>query len=244
MDHVFAEQNGRSVLRWGGLAGVLGAIFMLMTFVIVGAFVVPVAVTPEELVSRFPDIRAARTVENGLYLAAVALWVIHVAALAHVLGKQRPAPAVFGRAIATLGLLALAAGALPHIATLPISDLYHAQGATTEQRAALVQLFQATQGMFDALLVTGLLVLPLGLVSLGMAMRGSPAFGAWSGGLVVGLGVIGFASGLANLVEVSEIVAIGVFALIAFNLVVGVKMYRLSREPGRALVPAAAMQGG
>ncbi len=94
--------------------------------------------------------------------------------------------------------------------------------------------------MFDALLVTGLLVLPLGLIAYGLAMRATPAFGTRFGGLTLGLGLIAFASAVINLVEVSDIAAIGVFALIIFHLIVGWKTYRLSTEPARALEPAWA----
>jgi hypothetical protein len=243
MDRVLATENEGSVLRWGGLAGMLGAVLLLIIFGIVGAFVGTDPATPEELVTRSPEIRTARIVENGLYLAVIALWFIHVSALYHALRGQRLAPALFGRALATLGLIALAAGALPHIATTPISDLYHAPGATAEQQAALVLLWQATQGIFDALLVTGLLVLPLGSIALGLAMRATQAFGTWIGGLAVGLGVIGFAAAAVSLVEVSDVAAIGVFALIMFHLVVGWRTYRLSREPAGALAPATAIEG-
>ena len=238
MDHVPTTQNERSVLRWGGLAGMFGAVLLLIVFGIVGVFVGVDPAAPEGPVSRFPDIRTARIVENGLYLAVICLWFIHVTALYHALRGHSLAPALVGRTLATLGLVALAVGALPHIATTPISNLYHAPGATAEQQATLVLLWQATQGIFDALLVTGLVVLPLGLIALGVAMRGSPAFGTLSGGLAIGLGVIGFASAVVGLVEVSEIVAIGMFALIIFHLVIGWKTYRLSREPVRALEPA------
>ena len=243
MDHVPTTQSERSVLRWGGLAGMLSAVLLLVVFGIVGAFVGTDPAAPEGLVARFPDIRAARIVENGLYLAVIALWFIHLTALYHTLRGHRLAPALFGRALATLGLVALAVGALPHIATTPISDLYHAPGATPEQQAALVLLWQATQGMFDALLVTGLLVLAVGLIALGLAMRETPAFGTRYGGLTIGLGVVGFASALVGLVEVSEIVAIGMFALIIFHLVIGWKTYRLSREPRVAPQPATAIKG-
>ncbi|MDQ3937650.1 MAG: hypothetical protein M3253_03105 [Chloroflexota bacterium] len=218
----------------------LGAVLLFIVFGIVGAFVGSDPAAHEGLVARFPDIRAVRIVENGLYLGVLALWAVHIAALYHALRGQRLAPALFGRTLAAFGLIALAAGALPHIATTPISDFYHAPGATAEQQATLVLLWQATQGIFDALLVTGLFVLPLGLIALGVAMRATPAFGTWFGGLTVGLGVIGFASAVINLVEVSDIAAIGFFALIIFHLVVGWKTYLLSRQPGWALEGAAA----
>lgn len=240
MELMQATGDERSVLRWGGLAGVFGAALTLIAFVVVGVFVLPVADTPRDLVARFPEIRAARTVENGLYLAAVALWAVHVTALGQVARGHRSAAALFGRSLAMLGLIVLAAGALPHIATLPISDLYRAPGASADQRTSLVHLFQATDGIFEALLVTGLFVLSLGLIALGAAIRADPAFGARSGTLTIGLGVIGFASALAGLVGASEVVAIGFFALIAFNLLVGSRMYQMSRSSS---VPTTHVRG-
>jgi len=62
---------------------------------------------------RFPDIRAARTVENSLYLGVLLLWVIHCLALYRGLRRTSPTPALFGTALSILGLVVLAAGALP-----------------------------------------------------------------------------------------------------------------------------------
>lgn len=227
-------------MRWGGLAGVSSAFLLLIVFGIVGVFVGLDPAAPAGFVERFPEIRPARIVENGLYLAVLALWFIHVVALHQALRGYHPAAALFGRALATLGLTALAAGALPHIATTPIADFYHAPGATAEQQATLVLLWHATQGIFDALLVTGLLVLPVGVTALGLAMRATPAYGPRIGLLAIGLGVVGFAAALASLVEVSGLAAIAVFGLIAFHLVVGWRTYRLSTEPRMALRPALA----
>jgi hypothetical protein len=230
----------RGVMRWGGLAGVASAFLLLITFGIVGIFVGVDALAPAGLIERFPEIRPARIVENGLYLAVIALWFIHLAALHQATRRYRPAAALFGRVLAALGLVVLAAGALPHIATTPISDFYHAPGATAEQQATLVLLWHATQGIFDTLLVTGLLVLPVGLMALGLAMRSTPAYGPRVGSLAVGLGAVGFASALVNIVEVSGLASISVFALIAFHVVVGWKTFRQSTEPRAALQPALA----
>lgn len=57
----------RSVLRWGGLAGIAGGILFIAVFVIVGVFVGADPAEPEG----FPGIRAARTIENSLYLAVL-----------------------------------------------------------------------------------------------------------------------------------------------------------------------------
>src|SRR5215203_106373 len=180
-----------SVLRWGGLAGILGGIVFIVVFVVVIAFVGPEPAEPEGEVMRFPDKRAARTVEDSLYLVVLILWVAHFLALYRALRERSLAPALFGSVLGIVGLGVLAAGALPHVATAPISDLYHAPGATPQDQATLVLLWQATQGIFDALFGVGLLLVPIGFVALGVAMLGAPAFGRGFGGVSVVVGVVG-----------------------------------------------------
>ncbi len=231
MNDLHTKEQADSTLRWGGLAGILGSILMLVVFGIVAAFVGMDPMGPEQSVTRFPDIRAARTVENGLYLVVLVLWVIHSLALYRALRGTSPAPALFGTVLSILGLVVLAAGALPHIATAPISDLYHAPGATLQDQATLVLLWQATYGILDALLVTGLVILPMGLIALGTAMLGAPGFGKRIGTTTVALGVTGLAAATALLVDVSPIAVVGVFALIVFHLAVGWKIHRLARAP-------------
>ena len=76
-------EDERSVLRWGGLAGMLGGILFILTWVVVLAG--PVGMEdPADLtgwVTRFPAIRAARVLENGIYLVALVLGVILFLAL-------------------------------------------------------------------------------------------------------------------------------------------------------------------
>lgn len=129
-----------------------------------------------------------------------------------------------------MGLGVLAAGALPQIARTSISDLYHAPGATPEEQAVLVLLWQATQGIFDALLITGLVILPVGLLALGAAMRTAPAFGPRSGGASVTLGVLGAAAGVVLLIDPgSPIALVSILSLIVFHVSSGWKVYSLSR---------------
>ncbi|MEJ7841921.1 MAG: hypothetical protein WKF95_09125 [Rubrobacter sp.] len=222
----------KSVLRWGGLAGVLGGLLFIVVFVIVGVFVGANPAEPEG----FPDIRAARTVENSLYLVVLVLWVIHFLALYRALRATSLAPALFGSVLGIVGLGVLAAGALPHVATDRISGLYHAPGANPEDQATLVLLQQATQGIFDALLITGLFILPIGLIALGVAMLGTPAFGKGFGGASAVLGLAGIVAACVGLVDpASPILAVGIFALIIFHLVLGWKVYSLSRNPAGIL---------
>ncbi len=136
----------KSVLQWGGLAGVLGGIIFILVFVIVGVFVGMEFVE----VMRFPDVRTARIVENSLYLAVLILWVIHFLALYRALRETSLAPALFGSVLGILGLVVLAADSLHQPWQKPISDLYHAPGATPEDQATLVLLWQATRGIFNS----------------------------------------------------------------------------------------------
>jgi hypothetical protein len=229
-------EQENSVLRWGGLAGVLGAIFFILVFGIVIVFVGSDLAEIEGWVIRFPDIRAARTVENSLYLVVLILWVTHFLALYRALRGTSLAPALFGSVLAILGLGVLAAGALPHVAQAPISNLYHAPGATPADQATLVLVWQATQGIFDALLIVGLVLLPIGLIALGVAMLEAPAFGKGVGGVSVVLGLFGVVAAAVLLVDPqSPIAVVGFFALIIFHLVLGWRVYSLSRGPNEVL---------
>ena len=63
------------------------------------------------------------------------------------------------------------------VATAPLSDLYHAAGATPQDQATLVLVWHGIHAMFDALLFTGLAIVPLGLIPLGAAMLRAPGYG-------------------------------------------------------------------
>jgi hypothetical protein len=218
-----------SVPRWGGLAGIGGSVLFVVVFAIVAIFTGPEPAGPAGAISRFPEIRVARTVENGLYLAVLVLWVPLALALFHSLRRTRPASALFGSALNIFGLAVLAAGAIPHVVTSRLSERYHADGATLDEQATLVLLWQANEGMFDALLLVGLLVMPVGVILFGLAMRRDPAFGKVAGNVSVALGVVGLAAATVMLADpFSAVAALGVFALIGFHVIAGWKTCRLS----------------
>jgi hypothetical protein len=218
----------KSVLQWGGLAGVLSGILFILVFVIVGVFA---GMEPVD-VMRYPDVRTALWVGDSLYLVVLILWVIHFLALYRALRETSLTPALFGSVLGILGLVVLAAESLHHPWQTPISDLYHASGATLEAQATLVLLWQATQGIFKALFVTGLLLLPIGVIALGVAMFKAPAFGKGFGGLSVVLGVVGVVAASVLMVDPpSSVAVVTVFALLVFHLVLGWKVYSLSRAP-------------
>jgi hypothetical protein len=229
---MMAMDEEKGVLRWGGLAGILGGIIFILVFVVVIVFVGADPAQPEGEVIRFPEIRAARTVENSLYLVVLILWIAHFLALYRALRRTSLAPALFGSIVGIVGLGVLAAGALPHVATAPISDLYHAPGATPEDQATLVLLWQATEGIFDALFGVGLLVVPIGLITLGVAMLGAPAFGKGFGRVSVVVGAVGVVAASILLVDpLSPSAFVGVLSLIVFHLILGWRLYSLSRAP-------------
>ena len=80
-------------------------------------------------------------------------------------------------------------------------------------------------------LLGGLVILAIGLIALGAAMLGAPAFGKRMGRTTVALGAVGLAAASALLVDVSPLGVLGVFALIVFHLVLGWRVHKLSRAP-------------
>ena len=233
--NLLPHAEDKRLLRWGGLAGLLGGVLLLFVFVFVGAIVGPDPAGPAGPVIRFPEIKAARTLENSLYLIVMVLWAFHFVALSRTMRGVSLAPALVGTVLGIVGVTVLAAGALPHVATTRLADLYHAPGATLQDQATVVLLWQATQGIFDALLAAGLVLLPISLVALGVAMLRTPAFGRGVGGATIALGVAGMAAASALLLDpLSPIAAAGFLALIVFHLVAGWKVYRLSNGPGLA----------
>jgi len=232
MNDLQNTEQEKSVLRWGGLAGMLGSVIFVVTFVFVGVFVGDESAAVD-WVERFPEIRWARTVENSLFLVVLILWVPHFLALYRALRRESLAPALFGSVLGIMGLAVWAAESAVHFATLPLSKLYHAPGTTPEEQATLVFLWQATMGILEAMLAAGLVLLPIGLICLGVAMLRAPAFGKGFGAASVVLGVLGFGGASLMWIEPASVLGpvAGVFTLIIFHFVLGRKVYRLSRVP-------------
>jgi hypothetical protein len=228
MNSLQVTAQDRSVLQWGGLAGVLGGLIFILVFVITGVFagMGPVGVM------NYPDVKTALKVGDSLYLVVIILWVIHFLALYRALRETSLTPALFGSVLGILGLVVLAVDSLHYPWQTAISDLYHARGATPQDQATLVLVWQATQGIFSSFLGTGLFLLPIGVIALGAAMLGAPAFGKGLGWMTVTIGVVGLVATTVFLVDPpSSVIAFGVLGLIVFHLVLGWKLYRLSKAP-------------
>ena len=216
----------RRLLRGAGLTGTVGSLLMLATFVFVGALGLPDPFTPESLL-RFPEIQYARAAENLLYLAAIVLWAVHHELLHRLLRVTAPVLSAAARTVGSLGAAVLAAGALLNVATATMSQVY--QQAAEADRSVVVLAWQAAQGVMDALLVTGAVLLPAAVVLFGIALcRGlSPILG-W-GAVVVG--TAGTAAAIAAATNLpSTLVAVSILGTLTFHLVAGVRWLRLSHS--------------
>ena len=230
MNDLQKMEQEKSVLRWGGLSGMLGVSLFILVMVVVGVFIPPDPADLEGWVTRFPDIRAVRIVENGIYLAALLFEVPLFLALYRALRKTSLAPALFGSVLGIVGLVAMVVSTTPHVAHAPLSDLYHAPGATPADQATLALLWQALWGINDSMLYVGFFVVPVGLILLGVAMRGAPAFGKGLGGVIVVLGGIGLVAAALQIVDPASMIGMGsYFAILISYLVLGWKVYNLSK---------------
>jgi hypothetical protein len=223
-------ENENSVLRWGGLAGMLAFIVWIIEMPLYGS-VDPF--TPEGLM-RFTDVRAALGMSTILMMTIACLSVALVLALYRVLRGTNLAFALFGCVLGVTGYIATALGdASTFFAFAPISDLNQAPAATPETQATVVLLWQATQGITHTFFFVGSLFMTICFIALGVAMFRAPAFGRRFGGVSIVLGVIGIVGVVASLFVAGEIgvqmMGIAVFANIIFLPLFGWKAYRLSR---------------
>jgi FtsH-binding integral membrane protein len=121
----------------------------------------------------------------------------------------------------------LAAGALLHVATVPMSQAH--QQAAEAERTSVVLAWQAAQGVFDAMLVTGALLLPVAVTLFGVVLRHDlGAVVGWGG---VAVGTAGIAGAVvAAAAPPSPLVAVSILGALAFHLVAGIGCLRLSRR--------------
>ncbi len=180
----------KSILRWGGLAGILGGIVFILVPVVQFGFVPPAPTDPAAVVARFPNVEAAIALGNNINLVANVLVLALFLALYRALRGPSPMAALLGAVLGVLGLTVLFAESQTQVAFAPLSDLYHAPGATAAQQETLALVWQGTQAMFIQLDVAAGVILSLGFLLLGIAMLRSPAFGRRLGALTVVLGAL------------------------------------------------------
>jgi hypothetical protein len=222
----------RQLSLWGGRAAVAGAVMLLGSVVVVVALGLPDASDVETLTD-FPDIEAGRIAEHLLYLGALVLFSLHVLVLYRLLSGANPAAALFGTTIAIFGLATMAASSLLHVSTSPLSDLYTAADTPPEDLPAIEYAWHGAQSVFDTMLATGLLLVPVGIVLLGVAMRNAPTFGPRRTPVTLGLGAVGVVGAVISVIDpASDASAVSVLAIVAFALSAGWRTLKLGGEAG------------
>ena len=167
-------ENDQSVLRWGGLAGILAFVVWIVEMPLYGSID---PFTPEGLM-RFTDIRAALGLSTILMMTIAFLSVALVLALYRALRGSNLAFALFGGVLGVVGYIATALGdASTFFAFAPISDLNRAPAATPETQATVVLLWQATQGITITFFFVGSLFTTICFIVLGVALGLFPGIG-------------------------------------------------------------------
>jgi hypothetical protein len=216
--------------RWGGIAGLGGGLLMLGAFAVVISLGLPDASDPETLTD-FADIEVGRIAEHVVYLGALMFFSLHVVALYRLLCEAHLAAALFGTTVATFGFVVLVSSSMLHVSTSPLADLYNASDASAADRQAIEYAWHGAQSVFDTQLATGLLLVPIGFVLLGIAMRSAPAFGSGLAMLTSGVGVLGIIGAAVAIVEPgSAFAALSVLGMVVFHLVVGWRTFRLADD--------------
>ena len=189
-----------------------------------------------ETLRDFSDIESGRIAEHFLYLGALMLFALHVLVLHRLLRTAHPAATLFGTAIAEFGLAIMTASSLLHVATSPLADLYAAPDTPPEDLKSIEYAWHGAQSVFDTMLTTGALLVPIGMVLLGVAMRHSPAFGAGLTLVTIGLGTAGMIGAAIAVVDPGSIFsAVSVLAIVVFVLSTGWRMLASVKEgAGRA----------
>src|SRR5437764_15190683 len=143
------SSDERSVLRWGGIAGILSGIVFLLVPVVLFGFVPAAPADPAGLVARFPQVRTAIAVGNFLNFVSDAFLVALLLGLYRALRATSPSPAFFGTILGVLGLGVLFIESATQIAFDSIYVLYNAPGVTPADQSALARLFHATHEIYN-----------------------------------------------------------------------------------------------
>ncbi|MCI4336681.1 MAG: DUF4386 family protein [Thermoplasmata archaeon] len=208
----------------------VGAVVFLVSIVYQVAFVGTNTTAPGPgPIMRFPGVQTQIIVGQTLFLVGVLLFVPLFIALYRTLRESNLAPALFGGFLSFLGLAVLAVESEPNVAMAQISAQYHAAGATAAQQATAVQLWQATQGMFNQFDTCAYIFLSAGFVVLGVAMFNAPGFGRFFGGASAAFGVAGLIALASFAVDSAAFSPFALLTFAVFPLLMGWKVFALSK---------------
>ena len=224
-------EQEKSVLRWGGLAGIFGSISLILIMVFVAVAIGEGPEDLKEIVARFPEIHMLRVFENAVYLVGLLLEILLFLALFYALRKDSLAPALFGSTLGIVGLISMAISSTPHVGHHPLSELFQAAGTTPEAQEAIAIMWQGVWGIFYGPLYVGFFVVPLGLFLLGVAMFATPEFGRGISWMTVVIGALAFVAAVLQMIDpAGDIGAVSYLAPIVVYFVLGMKLNKLSKE--------------
>ncbi len=230
MKYSIEMKQEKSIFRWGGLSGMAGATLFILVMVFLGIFLPSEPVDLTQFVTRFPEIKTIRVIENSVYLTALLMEVPLILALYHALRRTKSAPALFGSAFCILGILVMAASATPHVAHHPLSVLYGAAETTAADQANIAILWQAIWGIFNAMLYVGFFIVSLGLMVLGIGLLKTSVFKRGVGRIIITLGIIGLISAILQMIDPASPVGMGSYlAGLVSYFILGWQVFRLSR---------------
>jgi len=216
--------------RWGGVAGLAGVVFMFGAGLVVGILALPDASDPETL-KDFANIETGRIAEHFLYLGALVLFALHIFVLHRLLAQTHRPAALFGTVVAAFGFVIMAASSLLHVATSPLAELYTAADTPAEDLPAIEYAWHGAQSVFDTMLATGALLVPIGIVLLGIAMWRAPGFGPGLAKLSLCLGTVGIIGAVIAVIDPgSAFVAASVVAIAVFHLTIGWRTLKLGNR--------------
>ncbi|MGI9610055.1 MAG: DUF4386 family protein [Acidimicrobiia bacterium] len=225
-----SESAERQLSRWGGRAGLAGVVSMFATVGVVVGLGLPDASEVETLTD-FSNIESGRIAEHFLYLGALMFFALHVLVLHRLLRTVHAPAALFGTAVAEFGLVIMAASSLLHVSTKPLADLYTAADTTAEDLRSIEYAWHAAQSVFDTMLATGVLLVPIGITLFGVAMWNAPAFGRRLAQVSLGLGILGtIGAAIEIFVPGSGFSAAAVLAIVVFHLVTGWRTLKLGYD--------------
>lgn len=229
------EEKG--VLQLGGIGGLLAGTTLVLAFIVLFAFIPPVAGTDEFLAS-FPERRAVLTLFNSLILVASLLAITLFLALYRSLRKTSPAGALLGGIFGVLNSVLFAVSFAGAMNSSPfLAGLY--ADATVEEQTMIVIAQLTTARIYEGLEFLGILLQSLSFLALGVAMRGHPDFHKGFGWVSVVFGIVYVLFGptaYPNVLPLAPALTEVASALlgsiiVAFYFLLGGKVYSLSRTP-------------
>lgn len=220
----------KSILKWGGMTGIIGGLALILSMIVAVGFVPAEPPTLAELVARFPDVLLLRVAENLFYLLGLVAGIPLVLSVFWSTRKTSLAPALFGSALAIVGLVSMIVMATPHVAHNRISELFQMADTTPAAQETLGLLWQATWGITDTSLYVGFFVGTLGFLLIGIATFGSADYGKVIRWVCVVLGALGFvAATLQFITPSSDYGAVSFITFIILYFVLGVKIFRQAK---------------